>query len=109
MRYIGKGKKMGQEQKEEKKKFAFAFCMIAGDTQTEVHTNECRDVYRGIALYGKTFGGHLGVRAYHDVYVVEANTAEEAVEEEIEELNSTFPEDSWSKRDFTIMPCCRRR
>ena len=98
---------MGSTTNEEKK--GFVFCVIAGDTQTDVHIEGCKDIQRGLALYGKTMGGHSGERAYQDVHVVEANTAEEAVEGEIEELNSDFGEGVWSSQYFTVMPCCRRR
>lgn len=93
----------------EKTEKNFAFCLVAGDTQTEVHIDGCRDIYRGVALYNNRIGGHSGERAYQDVHVLEANTVEEALEEEINDLNADFGQGVWTKQYFTIMPCCRKK
>ena len=96
---------MNQTKKEVKE---FVFCMVAGDTQTEVHVKGCKDIQRGVAIHNKTFGGYAQ-RAYQDTHAVEAETVEKAIKSEIEALNADFGENVWAEEHFTIMPCCRRR
>ena len=102
-RYIGKGKEMV-----EKIAKKFVFCMVAGDTQTEVHIDGCRDIERGVTIYNKTLGGY-SQRAYQDTHAMEGETVEQAIKSEIEVLNADFGDNVWGEEHFTIMPCCRRR
>lgn len=91
----------------EKTEKKFIFCLVAGDTQTEVHIDGCKDIQRGVTKYNKTLGSHVE-RSYQDVHTVEATSVKEAIEQEIEELNADFGEGVWSEQYFTIMPCCRK-
>lgn len=83
----------------------FVFCLVAGDTQTEVHIDGCRDIQRGIEKYNKTIGGHVA-RSYQGTTIVIAESVDSAIKKEIEKLNDEFGDGEWLEQDFTIMPCC---
>jgi hypothetical protein len=92
----------------EKTEKKFIFCLVAGDTQTEVHIDGCNDIQRGVTKYNKTLGGHVD-RSYQGTTTVIAETVDDAVEKELEKLNEEFGEGQWLEQDFAIMPCCRKK
>ncbi|KKL91492.1 hypothetical protein LCGC14_1894110 [marine sediment metagenome] len=68
--------------------------VVGGDTEFTVHRCGCRDVKRAVTLG----------RASH-YYTVEADTAEQAKNDEIAEYQHN--KQDWRSEDFRIMPCCK--
>lgn len=90
----------------------FVFCTVIGDGSWDVHIEGCQDIKRGLEL-GKhprnvSIGGKKITRIYGDTITVSADNVEDAISEEVAELNSDFGENAWSAEYFNIMPCCKK-
>ena len=90
----------------------YVFCNLAGQTEWDVHLYGCADIQRGLTIGAGNHNmshGRKIARIYSDSYVVEAETVDEAISGEIEDLNSDFGEGSWKENSFHVMPCAKKQ
>ena len=89
----------------------FAICSIAGQLEWDVHADGCQDVERGKTLGTKSHNMSNGKkiqRIYNSVHVVEADSVDQAIDNEVQDLNADFGEDTWNPDYFNIMPCAKK-